>query len=69
MKTKFTRQQVIDAWNYHEHLTPLDEYLFWKHYTTGKGRGFFSNVYPDTSFADYLVESKAQTEFERANDI
>jgi hypothetical protein len=69
MKTKFTKQQIAEARNYWKALTLSELIFYWKHYTAGKGRGIYTNVYPDTSFADYLVESAAQSSFDRANDI
>ena len=69
MKTKFTVGQVLLARRFWGELTYVELREFWVHYTVGKGRGIYSAVYPETPFADYLVESAAQTEFERQNDI
>jgi hypothetical protein len=69
MKTKYTREQVMWAWRFREGLTPQEMLFYWKHYTKGPGQGAFRQVGPDTSFADYLVESAAQIEFDRAHDL
>jgi hypothetical protein len=69
MKTKYTTEQVLGARRYWAHATPIDLLISWRWYTVGKGRGMYSSVGPETSLADFLVESATQAEFERANDI
>jgi len=69
MKTRFTTKQVLEARRYWAHATPVDLLISWRWYTSGRGRGMYCAVHEETSLADFLVLSAAQTEFERANDI
>lgn len=71
--TKTTRQQptqaqVAAARQYNQDLTDEDLQYFWKHYTTGKGAGIFRSVKADSTFEEYLVNSAAESEFERSHD-
>ena len=69
MKSRFTTSQILEARRYWKDLSYTDLFLYWKHYTTGKGSGSYSSVDANTSFADYLVLSATESAFERAYDL
>ena len=64
---KYTDDELQRAQRYWAGLS--DHRAWWRHYTTGPGRGLYDNVGPDASFEEFLIESMYQTEFERRNDI
>lgn len=71
MKTQhnFTLADFTWAREYWSGLSFAHLFLYWKHYTTGKGAGSYMQVYADTSFCDYVVLSASQSHYERVNDI
>jgi hypothetical protein len=69
MKTKYSKTEILNARNYWRELSPVELLGFWKHYTTGSGRGSYLSVEPSTSFLDFLVASAAESSFCQTNDI
>ena len=67
-KGAFTPEQYAEAEKYWENLTEDENRSFWKHYTVGKGTGYYPDVDADCSYEDYQVVSMLQTEFEILHD-
>jgi hypothetical protein len=68
MKSKYSRHRIIEARKYWQTFTYAELLEWWKHYTIGDGRGMY-NVDENTSFADYIVISAEQGEYERTHNI
>lgn len=69
IQTKFSISDILWARKYWADLTYKDLIEFWKHYTTGTGKGMYSQVNETTSFFDYLVLSASQSWYEKVNDL
>jgi hypothetical protein len=69
MPSKYTRKQIVTARNFWSGLTLQELFYYWKHYTTGAGRGRYGSVSPTDSFGDYLVNSATESAFCQAHDI
>lgn len=67
--TRFSSSEILSARSYWKYLTPIELAFYWRHYTTGKGRGLYSGVDASTSFLDYVVLSAGQSSFEQLHDI
>jgi hypothetical protein len=67
--SEFTPEEVENARQYWSDLTDEELLFYWRHYTTGQGRGLYTSVHPDTPFEDYLVLSASESAWEKAHDV